>query len=77
MEVPRYWRLKKQYYRLVGENCPHCQEKIFPPRDICPRCSNNTFIYPKTQENIDKYWKERGMSTPQNTESIRVDIKEE
>lgn len=42
MEVPRYWRLNKQRYRLVGERCPHCQEKIFPPRDICPRCGGGT-----------------------------------
>ena len=23
---------------LVGETCPHCNAKIFPPRDICPEC---------------------------------------
>ena len=39
MEVPRHWRLKKQRYALVGEECPHCKTKIFPPRDICPECS--------------------------------------
>jgi len=38
MEVPRYWRLKKQRYALVGEICPHCDAKLFPPRDICPHC---------------------------------------
>ena len=38
MENPRYWRLKKQRYSLVGEVCPHCSSKIFPPRDICPEC---------------------------------------
>lgn len=42
MEVPRYWRLQKQRYRLVGEECPHCSEKIFPPRDICPSCGGGT-----------------------------------
>lgn len=42
MEVPRYWRLKQQRYRLIGEECPHCEEKIFPPRDICPRCGGGT-----------------------------------
>ncbi len=39
MEVPRHWRLKKQRYALVGEVCPHCEAKIFPPRDVCPECS--------------------------------------
>jgi len=38
MEVPRHWRLKKQRYALVGEVCPHCEAKIFPPRDVCPEC---------------------------------------
>ena len=38
MEIPRHWRLKKQRYSLVGEVCPHCEYKIFPPRDICPNC---------------------------------------
>lgn len=38
MEVSRHWRLKKQRYGLVGEICPHCEVKIFPPRDICPDC---------------------------------------
>lgn len=42
MEVPRYWRLQKQRYRLLGEECPHCSEKIFPPRDLCPRCNSQT-----------------------------------
>ena len=38
MEIPRHWRLKQQRYALVGEVCPHCQGKIFPPRDVCPYC---------------------------------------
>lgn len=38
MEVPRLWRLQKQRYALVGEVCPHCEVKIFPPRDVCPNC---------------------------------------
>ena len=38
MEVPRHWRLNKQRYALQGEVCPHCDAKIFPPRDVCPEC---------------------------------------
>jgi uncharacterized OB-fold protein len=40
MEIPRHWRLKKQRYALVGEVCPHCEVKIFPPRDVCPNCGS-------------------------------------
>ena len=40
MEITRHWRLKQQRYGLVGEDCPHCDIKIFPPRDICPSCGN-------------------------------------
>jgi rRNA maturation protein Nop10 len=38
MEVPRHWRLKQQRYALIGEVCPHCDAKVFPPREICPAC---------------------------------------
>jgi uncharacterized OB-fold protein len=38
MEISRHWRLRKQRYGLVGEVCPHCEVKIFPPRDVCPEC---------------------------------------
>ncbi len=31
--------ITKQRYALVGEICPHCEAKIFPPRDVCPYCS--------------------------------------
>ncbi|HLE27460.1 MAG TPA: Zn-ribbon domain-containing OB-fold protein [Anaerolineales bacterium] len=39
MEISRHWRLQQQRYGLVGEVCPHCEEKIFPPRDVCPNCA--------------------------------------
>jgi hypothetical protein len=41
MEVPRYWRMKNQRYALVGEVCPHCDAKLFPPRDVCPHCGQD------------------------------------
>jgi uncharacterized OB-fold protein len=41
MEVSRHWRLKRQRYSLIGEVCPHCEARIFPPRDICPSCGEN------------------------------------
>jgi uncharacterized OB-fold protein len=44
MEIPRFWRTQKQRYRLQGEICPHCDIKIFPPRDICPNCRGETKI---------------------------------
>lgn len=48
MEIPRHWRLKQQRYALVGEICPHCEAKIFPPRDVCPNCGGEA----KTQFNF-------------------------
>jgi hypothetical protein len=36
--ISPHWRLRLQRYRLVGEVCPHCETKIFPPRDVCPEC---------------------------------------
>jgi len=38
MEIPQHWRLRNQRYGLVGEVCPHCDAKLFPPRDVCPEC---------------------------------------
>jgi uncharacterized OB-fold protein len=39
MEIPRYWRLKAQRYRLEGSTCPICGQLIFPPRPICSHCA--------------------------------------
>jgi hypothetical protein len=41
MEIPRHWRLRKQRYALIGEVCPHCDAKLFPPRDVCPECGKD------------------------------------
>jgi hypothetical protein len=38
METSRHWRLRQQRYALVGEVCPNCEQRIFPPRDLCPDC---------------------------------------
>jgi uncharacterized OB-fold protein len=38
MGIPQFWRLQRQNYRLVGEVCNRCGNKIFPPRDVCPEC---------------------------------------
>lgn len=38
MEVARFWRTTGQRYRLIGEVCPNCGKRIFPPRDVCPVC---------------------------------------
>lgn len=37
-EIARHWRLKPQRYNLIGEQCPHCETLMFPPRDICIDC---------------------------------------
>jgi hypothetical protein len=57
MEAPRHWRLRKQRLALIGEDCPHCSEKIFPPRDICPSCDENTMTSPlkKAYASIGRY----------------------
>ncbi len=39
VEIARHWRLKAQRYGLIGEVCPTCHGKIFPPRDVCPHCA--------------------------------------
>jgi len=39
MHIPRYWRAQNQRYSLTGEVCKQCGAKLFPPRDVCPECS--------------------------------------
>jgi len=39
VRLPSYRRTVKQRLRLVGEICPNCGAKLFPPRDVCPECS--------------------------------------
>jgi uncharacterized OB-fold protein len=41
MQVSRHWRIKQQRYSLVGEVCPNCDARIFPPRDVCPDCGED------------------------------------
>jgi len=37
-QIARHWRLNAQRYGLVGDVCPDCNRKIFPPRNVCPHC---------------------------------------
>ena len=39
MQVSQHWRLNQQRYTLMGEECPSCSTKIFPPRDVCLECA--------------------------------------
>jgi uncharacterized OB-fold protein len=39
MNVPRFWRTEKTRYGLIGETCRACGKPIFPPRDVCPHCT--------------------------------------
>lgn len=43
MSIPRHWRLQNQRYSLVGEVCKQCGAKLFPPRDVCPECSQPAY----------------------------------
>jgi len=38
MSLASYWRTSRQRMSLIGEVCPHCGIKLFPPRDVCPKC---------------------------------------
>jgi len=38
MNSSAHWRTRRQRLALVGEQCPHCQTMLFPPRDVCPLC---------------------------------------
>ena len=78
MEVPRYWRTKNQRYSLIGEQCPHCRIKIFPPRDICPNqeCRQDTFTLPLSTETERSYYGEKGVKLPEVVRNSRINIEE-
>jgi uncharacterized OB-fold protein len=38
MEIPRYWRLKTQRYRLEGSVCTICGRLTFLHRPVCAQC---------------------------------------
>jgi uncharacterized OB-fold protein len=78
MEVPRNWRLKRQRYLLIGEICPHCDERIFPPRDICIGigCGKNTFTQPLTTRVERKYYGEKGVILKDEPRNTRMNIVE-
>lgn len=43
MGLPTHWRLKNQRYNLTGEICQKCGARLFPPRDVCPECSQAAY----------------------------------
>jgi len=43
MDIPRYWRLRDQRYRLKGSKCVQCGHYSFPPRQICPKCKSHNY----------------------------------
>jgi len=38
MQLPRYHRLRRSFYRLEGTRCSACERNYFPPRSVCPGC---------------------------------------
>ena len=38
MSFASEWRTRDQRMGLIGEVCPHCHARLFPPRDVCPEC---------------------------------------
>lgn len=59
MDVPRYWRLRDQRYRLKGSVCNNCGYYSFPPRQICPKCKSHDYsnYYFKGQGTVYTYTK--------------------
>jgi len=43
MDIPRYWRLKNQRYRMRGKKCKDCGNLSFPPRIVCPKCKSRNY----------------------------------
>lgn len=40
MSLAKHWRLQDQRYRLLGARCIDCGARLFPQRQVCPRCKS-------------------------------------
>ena len=38
MTVARFWREIPTRYNFIGTKCNKCENLMFPPREICPKC---------------------------------------
>jgi len=38
--VPKFWRVREQYYRLVGVRCTKCGRVYYPPVIKCASCGS-------------------------------------
>ena len=52
MAIPNLWRTKKQRYSLQADVCNHCNQIIFPPREVCPHCHKPAQPVQATQHSI-------------------------
>lgn len=41
MSIARFWRETPRRYNLGGSKCTVCSTVYFPPRSVCPTCSNH------------------------------------
>ena len=60
MQLPRYWRNRKEYLKMQAIECPHCDAVQFPKRDVCPHCGG---LSEKMQKILDK---QKHITTKQN-----------
>lgn len=40
MDLPRFHRLRRAFYRLEGSCCAGCGREFFPSRDVCAECGS-------------------------------------
>jgi len=41
MSIARFWRETPRRYNLGGSRCPNCRAVYFPPRAVCPTCTQH------------------------------------
>ncbi|EQD46961.1 protein containing DUF35 [mine drainage metagenome] len=41
MSIARFWRATPQRYNLGASKCAVCHQVYFPPRTVCPNCTNH------------------------------------
>ena len=70
MQLPRYHRLRKAFYRLEGSRCGACDRLFFPSRPLCPSCRSEDMQAHRFNGSGTLYSYSRMTQSPRGFQSI-------
>ncbi len=64
VDLARHWRLNEQRYKMTGDVCKDCNYRMFPPREVCPKCAESSPMMPFPIETSPEMTKKEILSEP-------------